>query len=78
MSTFEFTASWSGPRHRAGRDFDWAAPRRWAFRLWLAVVALAVFAVWAYVATPALVDLIGLWPTRAVGVALIAVLLWRR
>lgn len=64
------------PRHApARRDFDWG---RIASLLSLVLLTAGVYGGWAWVVGPFLIDLIGLWPTRAVGVALIALTLWRR
>ncbi len=74
MSTVEFAASWTGARHRA-KGFDW---NRITSAVSLALLALGVYGGWAWVVGPFLIDLIGLWPTRAVGAALIALIVWRR
>jgi hypothetical protein len=79
VSTFDTTVdlarAYRFPKHRARRDFDWSRPASAAS---LVLLALGVYGAWAWVAGPFLIDLIGLWPTRAVGVALIAATLWRR
>lgn len=79
MSTCEATVDLSlhypTPRHRATPGWDWS---RAVSALSLVLLALGVYGGWAWIVGPVLVDFIGLWPTRAVGVALIALTLWRR
>ena len=79
MTTVEATVDLSRfyplPKHAAERDFDWG---RIADALSLLLLTAGVYGAWAWVAGPFLIDLIGLWPTRAVGGALIALILWRR
>ncbi len=76
-ATVDLSRIYSGRHVAPARtpDFDWG---RIASALSLVLLALGVYGAWAWVAGPFLIDLIGLWPTRAVGVALIALTLWRR
>jgi hypothetical protein len=79
MSTYEATVDLSliyqFPKHRVRRDFDWG---RIASTVSLVLLTFGVYGGWAWLVAPLLIDLIGLWPTRAVGVALIFATLWRR
>jgi hypothetical protein len=74
-ATVDLARVYPFPKHRARPDFDWG---RIASALSLVLLTFGVYGAWAWIAGPFLIDLIGLWPTRAVGVALIALTLWRR